>query len=519
VSILFQQSYRTLLVKANLIFVFLMMASLPCPAPAQENQPPAPLSNDSSADLKEQVRELRTLVEQLQKQVSDLQIRVPATPIIEKAGNPPSAQGPAPKPPTQEKIPVTESTSNPLSAQVSAPAPPAQEKTEVRADTSQNPPTSESQKVSDLLHGTTVNLLLDGYYEYNFNAPIGRANLLRAYDVSSNAFSLNQADLVLENAPDPSHGKRFGVRLDLQYGQATETLQGNPANEPRPEIYRAVFQAFGTYVIPIGRGLNVDFGKWASSLGIEGNYTKDQMNYSRSYWFNFLPFYHMGVRAQYPVNDKLSVNYWVVNGTQWTEPFNGFKDELFGVNVQPRKSVSWTSNYYLGQEHPDFQYEPIGTPGLPTQQGIPFEPIPNPAKGKLNIIDNYVTWNASPRLTLALEGDYVIERLQPSSPPDHTDGGAAYVRYQIRPKIALAARSEYMSDHGGLFSGTTQALKETTLTFEYKFTDNFVMREEWRRDFSNQPFFLTDTLGILRKQQTTVGIGLVWWFGGKQGAW
>jgi hypothetical protein len=76
-----------------------------------------------------------------------------------------------------------------------------------------------------------------------------------------------------------------------------------------------------------------------------------------------------------------------------------------------------------------------------------------------------------------------------------------------------------MSDHGGLFSGTTQALKETTLTFEYKFTDNFLMREEWRSDFSNQPYFLTNTLGMLRKQQTTAGIGLVWWFGGKQGAW
>lgn len=518
--VVLQQSFRTFIVCANLIFVLLLiMASLPHPAQAQENQALASLSSDSSADLKEQVKELRTLVEQLQKQVSDLQARVPTTQLIEKVGNPPSAQVPAPKAPTQEKIQVTESASNPLSAQVSAPAQPAQEKTEVRADTSQNPPTSESSKGFDFLHGTTVNFLLDGYYEYNFNAPIGRANLLRAYDVSSNAFSLNQADVVLENAPDPTHGKRFGVRLDLQYGQATETLQGNPANEPRPEIYRAVFQAFGTYVVPIGRGLNVDFGKWASSLGIEGNYTKDQMNYSRSYWFNFLPFYHMGVRAQYPVNDKLSVNYWVVNGTQWTEPFNGFKDQLFGLNLQPRKSVSWTANYYLGQEHPDFQYQPVGTPNLPTQQGIPFTPIPNPPRGKLHIFDNYVTWNASPKLTLALEGDYVIQRLQTYSPPSHTDGGAAYVRYQVLPKIAIAARSEYMSDRGGLFSGKTQALKEGTVTFEYKFADNFLMRAEWRRDFSNQPYFLTDTLDILRKQQTTVGIGLVWWFGGKQGAW
>ena len=45
------------------------------------------------------------------------------------------------------------------------------------------------------------------------------------------------------------------------------------------------------------------------------------------------------------------------------------------------------------------------------------------------------------------------------------------------------------------------------------------MKEEWRRDFSNQPFFLTDTLNILSKEQTTLGVGLVWWFGGKQGVW
>ena len=140
---------------------------------------------------------------------------------------------------------------------------------------------------------------LDAYYGYNFKDPVGRVNLLRAYDVSSNAFSLNQAAVIFERAPDLDAGRRFGARLDLQFGQATATLQGNPVNEPRPGIYRNIFQAYGTYVIPVGSGLTVDFGKWASSLGIEGNYTQFQINYSRSYWFNFLPFYHMGIRTQY----------------------------------------------------------------------------------------------------------------------------------------------------------------------------------------------------------------------------
>src|SRR5947209_3915661 len=74
----------------------------------------------------------------------------------------------------------------------------------------------------------TINVLVDGYYGYNFNRPIGRVNLLRAYDVSSNAFSLNQAALVLEQAPDPANGRRWGTRVDLQFGQATEATHGNP---------------------------------------------------------------------------------------------------------------------------------------------------------------------------------------------------------------------------------------------------------------------------------------------------
>jgi hypothetical protein len=219
------------------------------------------------------------------------------------------------------------------------------------------------------------------------------------------------------------------------------------------------------------------------------------------------------------VNDALTLNYWITNGTQQTEPFNGFKDELFGFALQPRKNLSWTVNYYLGQEHPDFQYLPTGVTGPPTIQGLPFEPIPNAPNGKLHIFDSYATWNVTSKLTLAGEADYVIERLYPYSAPSHTDGGAGYVRYQLAPRFALAGRAEYMSDRGGLFSGTTQALKETTATAEYGLADGLVIREEWRRDFSNQPYFLTDTLGHLSPSQTTAGIGLVWWFGGKQGAW
>jgi hypothetical protein len=194
--------------------------------------PCLPLPAQSSPDLNQEVAELRALVNRLQARVAELETRFHAS-----DGKP----------------------AIPVSVQASPPAPPPE-------------PTS--------LAGTTINFLIDGYYSYNFNAPIGRVNRLRAYDVSSNSFSINQAALVLENAPDPAKGKRWGARLDLQWGQATQTLQGNTANESRPEIYRNLFQAYGTFIVPVGKGLKVDFGKWASSLGIGSNYTQDQMNYS-----------------------------------------------------------------------------------------------------------------------------------------------------------------------------------------------------------------------------------------------
>jgi len=374
------------------------------------------------------------------------------------------------------------------------------------------------------LRDTTVNVALDTYYDYNFNNPIGRVNALRAYDVLSNNFSLNQASLVVEHAPDLAAKRRFGARVDLQFGQATDTLAGNPANEPRPQIYRNIFQAYGTYIAPVGKGLNIDFGKWSSSLGFEGNYTKDQLNYSRSYWFNFLPFYHMGVRAGYKFNDRFAVNYWIVNGTNQAEATNGYKDEMFGFVSTPRKSITWTFNYYLGQENPDRTPVTTSSP-VNVQPGLTFVAI-NPApNGRTHIFDSYVNWTATSKLAFALEGDYVIQRVWrnaapgESSAPKRDDGGAAYIHYQLTPRVALAGRGEYMMDHGGAFSNINQALKETTATFDYQLADGFLMRYEWRRDFSNTPTFFTDAQGVLGRQQTTATLGLVWWWGQKQGPW
>jgi len=277
-------------------------------------------------------------------------------------------------------------------------------------------------------------------------------------------------------------------------------------------------------VAPLGHGLTVDVGKWGSSIGIEGNYTKDQINYSRAYWYDFLPFYHMGVRASYKLNDQLALNYWLVNGTNQAEATNGFKDELFGFTATPRKTIAWNVNYYprAGASRPHSGNDERADPG---SAGPDVHLDSACTKRPSAHFDSYVSWQAKPKLSLALEGDYVIQReWRTSSPgrssaPSHTIGGAAYARYQFTPKIALGVRAEYLSDRGGLFSGITQALKETTATFDYKLAEGFLMRYEWRRDFSNQPSFFTDRDSVLSKEQQTATVGVIWWVGRKEGAW
>jgi hypothetical protein len=45
------------------------------------------------------------------------------------------------------------------------------------------------------------------------------------------------------------------------------------------------------------------------------------------------------------------------------------------------------------------------------------------------------------------------------------------------------------------------------------------MKYEYRRDWSNVPIFLTNTQNVFSKDQNTATVGVIWWFGRKQGPW
>jgi hypothetical protein len=367
---------------------------------------------------------------------------------------------------------------------------PAQERPAPAANAAPNP-------WRNIVFGAT----LEGYYQYDWNHPPDRVIPLRAYDTRANTFGIQQLAFVVDAPPDVEAGRRYGLRADLQWGQATETVQGSPANEPRPDVYRNVWQAYGSYLFAVGpKGLQTDFGKFASMLGYETNYAKDNQAFSRAYLFNFLPFYHSGLRVTYPMNDKVSVLYMLTNGIQQTEDFNDYKSNHFAAIVKPTSQLTWTVNYYFGQEQPDG-----GQPGGPD--------------GFFKVFDTYATYTPTAAIALGLDVNYVTNELTADVEATSLQGIGAYARYQVNTPVGFSVRYERLDDEG-LFGAINQVLEEVTLTAEYKFADGFLVRGEFRRDWSDEAYFPGPSgAADLRDHQNTLLLGAVWVIGNKKGAW
>ena len=66
----------------------------------------------------------------------------------------------------------------------------------------------------------------------------------------------------------------------------------------------------------------------------------------------------------------------------------------------------------------------------------------------------------------------------------------------------MGLRYERLDDEG-LFGGIDQVLQELTATAEYKLVDGFLMRGEFRRDWSNETSFRAGKRATPRDHQNT----------------
>lgn len=129
-----------------------------------------------------------------------------------------------------------------------------------------------------------------------------------------------------------------------------------------------------------------------------------------------------------------------------------------------------------------------------------------------------MTYRPAQALSFGIDVNRVTNELTRGGAKASLFGLATYARYQWTVPASVALRYERLDDAGGLFAGIEQVVQEVTVTGEYKLADGFLVRAEFRRDWSDRSFFTERGSDLRRSTQTTALFGLVWWAGGKKGA-
>lgn len=323
--------------------------------------------------------------------------------------------------------------------------------------------------------------LVDGYYDFNFNHPASATNGLYNFDTKANQFSLSMAKLTMSHSADP-----VGFQVDFGFGKAFDIVNGG---EPGIGI-KNIEQAYVSWK-PKGKdsGFQMDFGKFVTSAGAEVIEANANWNYSRSLLFAWaIPYYHFGLRMT-ETKGHFTGGFQLVNGWNNVEDNNSGKTLGFVGNITSKK-ISWNNNYYTGPENP----------GTNT--------------GWRNLYDTTLLFTPADKFNAYVNFDYGQNK-SGTGPTESTAkwyGVAVAAKLQMNDHNAITPRLEWFKDKDGFSTGTAQSLKEFTLTYEYKWTQGLLARLEYRRDWSNQPFFERGFLGST-DHQDTVAIGIVAFFG------
>ncbi len=350
--------------------------------------------------------------------------------------------------------------------------------------------------------GVHIHGLVDATYEYNLNHPglasSDRTNQYRAFYTEANGFDLSQLNLHIDRTVEGG----VGFVTDINFGRTAEVLStatrySNSSSQSSEEVDPT--QAYATYTIPVGTGINLSAGKFVTLLGAEVIKTYNNLNYNESESLIFtegIPFTHTGLRANYAFNDKIGLTMGVNNGWDDVADNNDGKSLEGELALTPTAAWSILINGMYGPEQT------------------------NHGNSKRGVIDPVVTWKTPlTGVTLASEYMYAHEDNPVSVTPLPTganeginpllllpgcpintcvrhgvdwQGAAGYIVYDLNDKIELAARGEYFRDSDGVRTGIRQTLGEVTLTLNYKIANGLLWRLEYRHDESNASPFYTN---------------------------
>ena len=370
--------------------------------------------------------------------------------------------------------------------------------------------------LAGLLGPTTISGFVDGYYGYNYNHPVDNNSGLRFFDEHTNGFAFNNAELILDKAPDAtSADSRMGYHVAAGYGQAANVVNNSDITSDGSNFY--LKEAYGSYLAPLGKGLTIQVGKFVTPAGAEVIETNGNWNYSRSILFYYaIPFFHFGANAKYVFNPKWSLTGYLVNGwnnSAINHEFTGQSSGLtYGASIAYTPNAKWSAieNYFVGPV--------IGANTFDSEVASP-----RTYSYWRQLSDTVISYTPNMKWAFMLNGDYGYGPRTYSCPttcktvgPTQSWWGAAgYAKYTINPKSYFAGRYEYYSDpngYTGLLFGEDGWAQEFTGTYAYNLTSGLQVRGEYRYDFANKPIFTRGDVFEARKEQNTATLGFIYTF-------
>ena len=346
------------------------------------------------------------------------------------------------------------------------------------------------------LFGISIGAFLDTSYTWSSNHPGFTANHNisgRYFDKDQNKIIFNDFNLTLDK-PEKDWG--VGLHVAGDFGRTAELLREATlwASKLRKESSAELREAFLTYTIPVGEGLQLKGGKFVTLLGTEillnpGAYND---NISRSFLFNLgVPLTHTGVLFTYPLLKILSISAGPVTG--WDNPHdnNGQPSFLGGITLTPADAFSLVSSIISGPEQRH----------LSGRQRTAWS--------------NVATIKPFDPLALSVEYTYGHEEKVTSSLRNATwQGVAGIASYGWTDRFTTALRGEIFKDSDGARTALAHdvRLSELTLTGAYKFTAKLLGRVEVRQDWSDRKFFAKGNGSSTDQSQTTLALQAIYTF-------
>jgi hypothetical protein len=312
----------------------------------------------------------------------------------------------------------------------------------------------------------TYGWFADFGYLFDFNQPTNKLFRSRGTTWHTDDLHLNMSGAYLKKRP--ADDNRWGAEFVVHTGKDDEIF-GFSATAPNvdgAEWLRHLGLANASYVAPVGKGLTLQGGIFASLIGYDSLYAKDNFNYTRPWGADFTPYLMLGVNASYPFSDRLTGSFYVVNG-YW---------HLAHANNIPSSGVQLA--YRIN-------------PAITLKETILAGPHQsNTSLQFWRFLSDTIIERRTDRFVVAAEYHVSTEQVEAERVRAWWMAAQAPIRWSPHTRWSVTIRPEIAWDSHGRWTLAEQTVKAFTTTLDYHASygwSNTIVRLEHRVDDSRGP--------------------------------